>query len=234
MLMNAFKIRFYMTGPVQITCPGYQASSCPQSLESTTQSPARAMRSQSGFTLIELMVAMTLSLFLIGGLLAVFVSNQQTFRLKNQLDIAQDNFRFVTSTIPRFVRQGTGILDTSRSGDDETDASIDLEFARGGTDCVGGAIDSAMTYAISYNSDNKTIQCDVNGASHTLMRNVEDLYIEFGNESADSSIGYLDFKDSQTTDWSSVRAIRISITTTEGETLTFVVTLREKTFDDYG
>ncbi len=57
--------------------------------------------SQTGFTLIELMIAMLLGLFLIGGILQVFIGSRQTYRMQENLSRLQENGRFVMDFITR-------------------------------------------------------------------------------------------------------------------------------------
>ena len=86
-------------------------------------------RYSRGFTLIELMVALVLGLLMIGAVIIVFISNQQTAIAKQELDRAQEAFRFASHTIMRVVQQGeirtlaairtidAGILATGLTGD---------------------------------------------------------------------------------------------------------------------
>jgi len=56
---------------------------------------------QRGLTLVELMIAMTLGLIVIGALIAVFVANNQTYRQNEALATLQDNARFALDVITR-------------------------------------------------------------------------------------------------------------------------------------
>lgn len=49
---------------------------------------------QQGFSLIEMMVAMLIGLFLIGGVISVYVSNSQSSRVNTGLRTIQENGRF--------------------------------------------------------------------------------------------------------------------------------------------
>lgn len=62
------------------------------------------LRLQSGFTLMELMVALLLTVFLIGGSLAVFLSGKLTFLDSGQLSRIQENVRFASDYMIRDVR----------------------------------------------------------------------------------------------------------------------------------
>ena len=57
-----------------------------------------------GFTLVELMIALVLGLFLVGGVLAVFLSNSQTFRTNEALSRIQENGRFAVEFISSDLR----------------------------------------------------------------------------------------------------------------------------------
>lgn len=58
-------------------------------------------RSMQGLTLVELMVALTLGLIVIGALVAVFFSSNQTYRQNEAIAGLQDNARFALELITR-------------------------------------------------------------------------------------------------------------------------------------
>lgn len=60
---------------------------------------------QRGFTLIELMIALVLGLVLIGGVISVLLSNQQTYRTNTALSQLQDNARTAFEFLARDIRQ---------------------------------------------------------------------------------------------------------------------------------
>lgn len=66
------------------------------------------LRQQSGYTLIELMIAMVLGLVIIGGVIGVFVSNQQSFRTNENLGRLQENARISFELMAREIRQAGG------------------------------------------------------------------------------------------------------------------------------
>lgn len=57
-----------------------------------------------GFSLVELMVAMTLSLVLLGGVLAIFASSRKTYETNDRLSRIQETGRFALDSIVRDVR----------------------------------------------------------------------------------------------------------------------------------
>jgi type IV pilus assembly protein PilW len=80
----------------------------------TTHLMTRATR-QSGFGLIELMIALMLGLIVIGGATAVFLSNKQSYRSNDALSQVQENSRIAFELIARDVRQ-TGLTGCGNLG----------------------------------------------------------------------------------------------------------------------
>jgi len=74
---------------------------------------------QHGFTLVELMVAMVLGLVVIGGVVSVFLSNQQSYRTNQALGEVQDNSRIAFELMARDIRDAglTGCGNTGRVAD---------------------------------------------------------------------------------------------------------------------
>ena len=77
-------------------------------------SPARSLARHRGFSLIELMIAMALSLVVLGGAIAIFVSSRATYETTDRLSRLQDNGRFALDTIVRDLR-AAGYLGCARS-----------------------------------------------------------------------------------------------------------------------
>ena len=59
---------------------------------------------QRGFTLIELMIAMLIGVFLMGGVIQIFLSAKQAYRLQENLSRLQENGRFAMDFITKDVR----------------------------------------------------------------------------------------------------------------------------------
>lgn len=61
-------------------------------------------RSQSGLSLVELMIAITLSLLLIAGVLQIFLSSKQTYSTNNALSRVQESGRFAMDFLTYDIR----------------------------------------------------------------------------------------------------------------------------------
>lgn len=59
---------------------------------------------QRGLTLIELMVAIVISLILTGGVIQIFLGSQQTYRFQESLSRVQESGRFALETMARDLR----------------------------------------------------------------------------------------------------------------------------------
>ena len=70
--------------------------------------PGRGARRMRGLSLVELMVAMVLGLFLIGGVLSVFVSTRQANRSTDGLSRLQENARIAFEMMARELRAAGG------------------------------------------------------------------------------------------------------------------------------
>jgi len=62
------------------------------------------MNKQSGISLIEIMIALLIGLFLLGGILQMFSASQQTYRMQSNLARLQENGRFALDFLARDIR----------------------------------------------------------------------------------------------------------------------------------
>src|ERR1700733_7522219 len=64
----------------------------------------RAASGQSGFTIVEIMVALLIGLFLLGGLMTLVQDNRRTFASQNQLSQLQDAERVAMTMITDVIQ----------------------------------------------------------------------------------------------------------------------------------
>lgn len=62
------------------------------------------MKTQKGFSIVELMVALVLGLFLVSGVTAMYISSKQSYRMTDNLSRLQESLRFSLEFISRDVR----------------------------------------------------------------------------------------------------------------------------------
>jgi len=63
------------------------------------------LNKQPGFTLVELMIALTISLILLAGIITIFLGNKQTYNTTEALGRMQESARFALDTVTRNVRE---------------------------------------------------------------------------------------------------------------------------------
>jgi len=90
-------------------------------------------RGQQGFTLVEILVAVAISLFLLAGILQVMSSNKQTARFQEAVARIQENARFALMFLGRDFRQagymgcaGTGFTNQLVLDNNEKDFAYNL------------------------------------------------------------------------------------------------------------
>lgn len=66
------------------------------------------MARQAGFGLVELMISLVLGLLVVGGVLGIFISNQQVFKTNENLGRLQENARISFELMAREIRQAGG------------------------------------------------------------------------------------------------------------------------------
>jgi type IV pilus assembly protein PilW len=66
--------------------------------------PPRLPKVQTGFTLVELLVAMVLGIFLVGGVVSIYSSTQQNFKANENLARIQESARFAFEQLGREIR----------------------------------------------------------------------------------------------------------------------------------
>lgn len=66
--------------------------------------PVNAIGPQRGFTLIEIMISLLLGVFLLGGVIGIFLNTKQTYRVQDALSRLQENGRYAMEFIGRDIR----------------------------------------------------------------------------------------------------------------------------------
>lgn len=152
---------------------------------------------QAGLFLIELLIATLIGAFLLGGVLQVFISSKQTYRMQENLSRLQENGRFALQMISRDARTAgyrecytapvlaSSISGTNNSGLNSSDTLI-MQWSTG--ICSDTALLSTITYSIQTGTSGqpslfKTLV--TNGTTTTTTTNevvegVENIQILFG------------------------------------------------------
>ena len=212
-------------------------------MKNTAKTPGWIQRRISGFTLTELLVAMTLSLFIIGGALSVFLSSQETYRTKADLEASQEAIRFAAYTISRTIRSGERIA----AGSDDSCIGIILRVGADVPNCLGkgqkaeAQFQTNIFYSNSegalicdaYQGEVDEIECDNEAEGEAIVlglsKSQEAFSVLYGK--VDDPTDWIQDKDyvarDKIDDMLSVRSVRIGLKTSAGG-VSFVATLRDK------
>lgn len=123
--------------------------------------------SQSGFSLIELMIAMALSLLLILGIATIFSSLKNTSTYSQQLENTQEVLRFTNSIFSRAVHRADDMEITNGGMTLILTFSLDnLDTGESFSNCLGDSMISQ--YKESYSLvGNELLSCEVYTTSPT-------------------------------------------------------------------
>lgn len=158
---------------------------------------------QSGFSVVELLIAGLLGLVLIGGVVQLFLSSNQSYRSQDDLATLQENGRFALMFLKDQIQMGgyiTGLssnpvipvtfgvggsTDGALGTPDSITVSYEGDIAAGeNIDCTGIAVPSGIITNTLSISDNQ-LMCQGNGAGSTaqpLIDGVENFQVLYGVE----------------------------------------------------
>ena len=97
---------------------------------------------QQGFSLVEIMVALVISLFLAAGIIQLFISSQQTYRVTQALSRLQENGRFIIDRMAFDIRMAgyhpdlwtplpNAVVVGPKDGNDNNDITVQYSNAAG-------------------------------------------------------------------------------------------------------
>lgn len=66
--------------------------------------PTIATRTQRGFSIVELMVALVIGLIMVSGLIQIFIANRQSYRVMESAGFMQENLRFAVGRVAASAR----------------------------------------------------------------------------------------------------------------------------------
>ena len=166
-------------------------------------------RKQSGFSLVELLVAMVVGLLLLGGILEILLGNREGFEVQQRQAALQQNTRLASFVLSNALAPTGFYVDGQRDENEvftnaviqATDGGkatepdeLQIRFQAGGDlhNCLGAEIGTATTavessFRYSLDTGNNELQCTpiepTASNAQPLVNNVENLQIEYGLDS---------------------------------------------------
>jgi len=154
-------------------------------------------KNQAGFSIVELMIAGTLGLILLAGVIQLFTGSQRTYTLQNELADIQEDGRFALMILERQVQKGSwnanAVMDTPTAIDitnsvDGVNDSITFSY-RGAVDGVDNLDCNNIAIADGLVTNrffvlNNELMCQGNGGgdAQTFIDNVERFQLLYGVE----------------------------------------------------
>ena len=177
---------------------------------------------QTGMTLIEIMIALLIGLFLLGGIIQIFLDSQQTYQMQENLAREQETGRFAMDFLAHDSRMAgyrecltytvpTPITGTYHTGLNSSD-TITIQLSTG---ACGASVLSTIAYSVQTGASGQPALFVKNdaAAAQELIEGVENMQILYGVDT-DATGGTPNYYISanNVTNMAQVVSIRITLT----------------------
>ncbi len=154
---------------------------------------------EQGFTMVELVVALAISLILMGIAVKIFLVQQKAYNVQGQLSEMQQNIRAATDMIVRETKMA-GYNPTGASFNGITYDTSQLRILAD-LDGDGAATGTNEDITYSYDGTDTQIVRDIGAGGQPVAENIQTFTFD-----------YLDASGTSTTDTDLIRQIKITIT----------------------
>ena len=189
-------------------------------------------RAQRGLSLIELMVAITISLILMAGVGQIYIGTKASYNLQNGLGRLQENARYALDILAHNIGQagyttsalGLDSFNSAESKENEsenatmgfTQASgtasdtIEINYASA-TDCLGNATGGTATDR--YYIAGSTLMCLGNGSATAgaLADGIDNMQVLYGEDTDGNDVADVFVSADNVTDWAEIKSVRIAL-----------------------
>lgn len=181
---------------------------------------------QTGLTLVEILVALTLGVFILGGVMQISSANKEAQRLQGEINFVQTNLRTATHMLTHDIQMAGFKTDMTKDlpaprlvavesgGTDDDEITIAFQS---NTDCLGqdtpaAAVGQVRTAVNRYFTENLRLMCQGNGHARSLplVDGVEGMQLLFGENTNGDGITPNRYV-SAPADMSNVVAVRIAL-----------------------
>jgi len=156
-------------------------------------------QSQMGLSLIELMIAITLSIFITAAMITLFVNSKQNYRLNENMSRLQENARFAMSFLARDIRMAdyrtcvtadrlaTAVAGTNNAGLNNSDTVTVIWQTN---DCAAGLATNTTVFSIQNGASGSPalFRSVDGGAAEELVEGIEDLQILYGEDTDNDDV----------------------------------------------
>ena len=151
----------------------------------------KILPNQAGMSLVELMVAVTLSLILMAGVIQVHVSSKASYQVQHELSALQENQRIAVELLNRDVRKAglsiTKVVSafpsdvTGWDGGGTAPDQITVTY-ESSIDCLGDGTGTDGIAINRYFIQNGALMCQGVNRSETLVSDVVNMQILYGED----------------------------------------------------
>ena len=185
------------------------------------------MSSEGGFTLLELMIALSLGLLVAAAIGSIYIGSNQTYRVQEDSARIQETGRYALEVIGRSLRQAGYInipvppppvitfAGTPIDGTDGAPDTITIQYdGTGQADCTGDVIAFGAMATEEFEVDDSSLRCnDQPLVGDPAGPVIEDLQVMYGIDTdADQAANqYSNASDIDTAEWDNVVTARVCV-----------------------
>lgn len=129
---------------------------------------------QSGYTLLEMLIAMTVGLFLLAGVAMSYSAIKSTVRMTQELSDAQEVIRYTSQVFTRSAKQTISEPTVSADG-----LTIQFEQFANVLSCQGTT--PTADYTETYTLSNGFLTCDIGNGAARLLKGIDSINFTFNN-----------------------------------------------------
>ncbi len=156
---------------------------------------------EQGFTMVELVVALAISLILMGIAVKIFLVQQKAYNVQGQLSEMQQNIRAATDMIVRETKMaGYNPTEASFNGIGNNSNATLIQIL---ADLTGDGDTDDSNENITYSYDDADLQIERNGAGNPIAENITEFTVFYFNANGD---------DIGTSTLTEIRQIQITVT----------------------
>lgn len=166
-------------------------------------------RQSDGFTLVEILVTLLISAFLLSGVISIALSSKQSYRVKENVGRMQENLRLSSEILRRTLSMAESLHHNS-----DTDRIIvNYTGGSGVVNCLGNVAASGLVVNHFYVRNN-TLYCGTSypatpGSDQPLVDGVARMTVQYGVDT--NNQGQVDRYTDAPADWNQVISARITL-----------------------
>ncbi|MDG4596183.1 MAG: PilW family protein [Candidatus Contendobacter sp.] len=169
-----------------------------------------ATRRAAGFTLIEILVTLLISAFLLSGVISIFLSSQQSYRVKEAMGRAQESLQWSSEILYRTLSMAESLHS------DSSPDQIIVNYAGGAgvVNCLGQPAPSGVVVVNRFYVRNQALHCGTAypatpDSDQPLVEGVARMTIRYGVD--ERHRGQADRYVDAPSDWNQVVSARITL-----------------------